>query len=169
LKYTDGTPVTQVDVVAHIMGGLIVRCYLSGKQTTSGDFEPPPTPAIRKMVFLAVPNFGSPIATLLGFGLDAQAEELANGTVFSFDLGTWNQGTDDLRGVDALAAAGNGGTGLTTMAGFDRRSLLDQRVHRFCRAWPHAHHSVLPYRSWTGYSCRALPSQCSGHRRRCGG
>jgi uncharacterized protein (TIGR03437 family) len=119
LKYTDGTPVTQVDVVAHSMGGLIVRCYLAGKRITSGDFNPPQTPAIRKMVFLAVPNFGSPIANLLGFGLDAQAEELANGTIFSFDLGTWNQGTDDLRGVDALAAAGNGGTGLTTMAGFD--------------------------------------------------
>src|SRR5579872_1427510 len=98
LKYTDGTPVTQVDIVAHSMGGLIVRCYLSGKQTTSGLFQPPANPGIRKMVLLAVPNFGSPIATLFGFGLDAQSQELANGTVFSFDLGTWNQGTDDLRG-----------------------------------------------------------------------
>ena len=119
LKFTDGTPVQQVDVVAHSMGGLIVRCYLSGKQTTSGVFQPPANPAIRKMVFLAVPNFGSPIASLFGFGLDAQAQELGTGTIFSFDLGTWNQGTDDLRGVDALAAAGNGGTGLATMPGFD--------------------------------------------------
>ncbi len=119
LKYTDGTPVPQVDVVAHSMGGLIVRCYLSGKQTTSGVFQPPQNPAIRKMVFLAVPNFGSPIVSLLGFGLDEQANELANGTIFSFDLATWNQGTDDLRGVDALAAAGNGGTGLAIMPGFD--------------------------------------------------
>src|SRR5512135_1112936 len=33
LKYTDGTPVTVVDIVAHSMGGLIVRSYLAGKQT----------------------------------------------------------------------------------------------------------------------------------------
>ena len=119
LKFTDGTPVTQVDVVAHSMGGLIVRCYFSGKQTTSGVFQPPANPAIRKMVFLAVPNFGSPIVSFFGGGIDAQSEELAEGTIFNFDLATWNQGTDDLRGVDALAAAGNGGTGLATMSGFD--------------------------------------------------
>jgi uncharacterized protein (TIGR03437 family) len=119
LKYTDGTPVERVDVVAHSMGGLIVRCYLSGKQATSGIFQPPANPAIRKMVFLAVPNFGSPIVSFFGGGIDAQSKELAEGTIFNFDLATWNQGTDDLRGVDALAVAGNGGTGLATMSGFD--------------------------------------------------
>ncbi len=31
LRYTDGAPVTQVDVVAHSMGGLILRSYLAGK------------------------------------------------------------------------------------------------------------------------------------------
>ncbi len=36
-----------------------------------------------------------------------------------FDLATWNQGTDDLRGVDALSIIGNGGTGRATVAGFD--------------------------------------------------
>jgi uncharacterized protein (TIGR03437 family) len=119
LTYTDGTPVAQVDVVAHSMGGLIVRCYLAGKQTTAGVFEPPANPAIRKMVFLAVPNFGSPIVSFFGGGIDAQSKELAEGTIFNFDLATWNQGADDLRGLDALAAAGNGGTGLATMPGFD--------------------------------------------------
>jgi uncharacterized protein (TIGR03437 family) len=119
LKHTDGTPVTEVDVVAHSMGGLIVRCYLSGKQTTSGVFQPPSSPAIRKMVFLAVPNFGSPIVSFFGGGIDAQSKELAEGTIFNFDLATWNQGADDLRGVDTLAAAGNGGTGLASMSGFD--------------------------------------------------
>src|SRR4051812_13016736 len=31
LRYTDETAVTEVDVVAHSMGGLIVRSYLAGK------------------------------------------------------------------------------------------------------------------------------------------
>jgi uncharacterized protein (TIGR03437 family) len=53
------------------------------------------------------------------FGFTPQLVELASGSRFLFDLATWNQGTDDLRGVDAIAAAGNGGTGRATMAGFD--------------------------------------------------
>src|SRR5215472_2612504 len=32
LRYIDGQPVDQVDVVAHSMGGLVLRSYLSGKQ-----------------------------------------------------------------------------------------------------------------------------------------
>src|ERR1022692_562417 len=50
LQYSDGTPVPLVDVIAHSMGGLIVRSYLSGKQTASGAFSPPPKPRIRKAV-----------------------------------------------------------------------------------------------------------------------
>ena len=116
LKYADGSAVTQVDVVGHSLGGLVIRSYLAGKQP-SGTYTPPATPAIRKAVFLATPNFGTPIGSL--FGLDLQTMELANGSVFTFDLGTWNQGTDDLRGVDALALAGNGGTGRLTQPGLD--------------------------------------------------
>src|ERR1035438_1451756 len=52
----------QVDVVAHSMGGLIVRSYLAGKSVTPGVFNPPPTQKIRKAVFLATPHFGSPLA-----------------------------------------------------------------------------------------------------------
>ena len=56
LKYTDGTPVTQVDVVAHSMGGLIVRNYLSGKQARGTTvFQPPASPGIRKIIFLGTP------------------------------------------------------------------------------------------------------------------
>jgi uncharacterized protein (TIGR03437 family) len=118
LKYADAGQVTAVDVVVHSMGGLIVRSYLAGKQNTAGVFQPPANVAIRKAVFLATPNFGSPIVGL-AVGGDAQTKELANGSVFSFDLATWNQGTDDLRGVDALALAGNGGTGLAVTKNFD--------------------------------------------------
>jgi uncharacterized protein (TIGR03437 family) len=119
LKYADGTAVPQVDVVAHSMGGLIVRTYLAGKKDVSpAVFAPPVNPGIRKAVFLATPHFGSAIATQLGG--DTQTNEMALGSQFLFDLNTWNAGYDDLRGVDALAVAGNGGTGLDTMIpGFD--------------------------------------------------
>ena len=117
LRYVDGQPVDRVDVVAHSMGGLVLRSYLSGKQNAAGTFQPPAVTHVRKVVFLATPHFGSGIA--LTFGLTPQLRELASGSRFLFDLGTWNQGTDDLRGVDAIAAIGNGGTGRAVMAGFD--------------------------------------------------
>jgi uncharacterized protein (TIGR03437 family) len=100
------------------MGGLIVRCYLSGKQTNGPPFSPSNGVTIRKAVFLATPHFGAGIAQL-GSGADDQLEDLASGSPFLFDLGTWNQGTDDLRGIDAVTAIGNGGTGLAIMPGFD--------------------------------------------------
>jgi uncharacterized protein (TIGR03437 family) len=118
LKYTDGTPVELVDVVSHSLGGLIVRSYLSGKQQQDGVFMPPASIAIRKAVFLATPHFGCGIAAF-GFGLSSQLDELTSGSYFVFDQATWNSGADDLRGIDAVAVAGNGGTGLAYMPGFD--------------------------------------------------
>jgi uncharacterized protein (TIGR03437 family) len=123
LQYTNGQSVETVDVVAHSMGGLVLRSYLSGKQDTAGVFQPPAATHVRKAVFLASPNFGTPIASLaiaslLGF--TQQLDEMASGSSFLFGLGTWNQGTDDLRGVDAVAAAGNAGIGgLGDPTGFD--------------------------------------------------
>jgi uncharacterized protein (TIGR03437 family) len=118
LQFTNGQPVETVDVVAHSMGGLVLRAYLSGKQDASGVFQPPDATHVRKAVLLASPNFGTPIASLLG--VSTQVDEMASGGSFVFDLGTWNDATDDLRGVDAVAAAGNAGTGvLSGTAGFD--------------------------------------------------
>src|ERR1019366_5371203 len=119
LKYTDGTSVSQVDIVAHSMGGLIVRSYMAGKQDVSpAAFTPPTSLGIRKIVFLATPHFGTGIASR--FGSDTQTDELSVGSQFLFDLNTWNDGTDDLRGLDVLAVAGNGGTGEeSTIPGFD--------------------------------------------------
>jgi uncharacterized protein (TIGR03437 family) len=129
LKYTDGTPVTQVDVVAHSLGGLIVRAYLAGMAdvvstapppiaSPSFAFLPPANPGIRKFVMLGVPNFGTGVANK--FGNDAQTAELEIGSQFLFNLNTWNNGTDDLRGVDVVAIAGSGGTGSeSTIPGFD--------------------------------------------------
>ena len=65
LMYTDGKPVEQVDIVAHSMGGLVLRSYLSGKQNATGVFQPPAAPHIRKAVFLATPHFGTGIASFL--------------------------------------------------------------------------------------------------------
>jgi uncharacterized protein (TIGR03437 family) len=117
LRYVNGTSVPQVDVVAHSMGGLIVRAYLSGMQNlvsgTSRTFSPPATAVIRKAVFLATPHFGTAVASY--FGIDAQTREMELGSQFLFDLNTWNQGIDDLGTVDPLAIAGNGGTGAETL------------------------------------------------------
>ncbi|MDP9054742.1 MAG: IPT/TIG domain-containing protein [Acidobacteriota bacterium] len=118
LKYVNGAAVPLIDVVAHSMGGLIVRAYLSGKQDTAAGapavFIPPATIGIRNAVFLATPHFGTLVASVLGS--DKQTDEMSLGSQFLFDLNTWNQGTDDLRGVNALAVAGNGGTGVEAQA-----------------------------------------------------
>jgi len=120
LRYQDGQAVDEVDIVAHSMGGLVLRSYLSGKQNTAGVFQPPAVTHIRRAVFLATPHFGSGVAIVFGIPT-TQVQELASGSRFLFDLATWNQGADDLRGVDAVAAVGNGGIGfgLGTMPGFD--------------------------------------------------
>jgi uncharacterized protein (TIGR03437 family) len=127
LRYLNGSPVPKVDVVAHSMGGLIVRAYLSGMQNlVSGmprTFSPPPPNIVRKAIFLATPHFGTAVASY--FGIDAQTKEMELGSQFLFDLNTWNQGIDGLNTVQPLAIAGNGGTGAetdllgTTLKGFD--------------------------------------------------
>src|SRR5580704_9034879 len=106
--FLNSLSVPQVDVVAHSMGGLIVRAYLSGKQSASGAFGPPATQKIRKAAFLATPHFGSFQADSL-FLAGVQTEEMKRGSQFAWDLARWNQFGDDLRGVDAVAVIGNAG------------------------------------------------------------
>lgn len=102
--------VPQVDLLSHSMGGLIVRSYLSGKQTSGAVFTPPIDPRVRKWVSIATPNFGALIPSLTTpFLPDVQAKELVPGNRFLFDLATWNQNRDDLRGVDTVAIIGNAG------------------------------------------------------------
>ena len=114
IQYSDGTPVPQVDVIAHSMGGLIVRSYLSGKQQASGAFSPPYVPKIRKAVFVATPHFGSFLADSgladIFLALGDQANEMKRASQFIWDLATWDQFADDLRGTDALAIIGNAGS-----------------------------------------------------------
>jgi hypothetical protein len=105
----DGTPVAQFDLVTYSMGGLIARAYLSGLQL-DGSLASPVDPAIRKLVEIATPNFGSFLAALLAPLLPGtQAPEMIPGSLFLWGLARWNQGSDDLRGVDALAVIGNAG------------------------------------------------------------
>lgn len=99
----------QVDVVVHSMGGLILRAYLSGKQNTPGSFAPPENSKVRKAVFLASPHFGpgsAPLLLTVGAN-DPQVRAILPGSRFLLDLATWNQGGDDLRGVDAVSVAGS--------------------------------------------------------------
>jgi uncharacterized protein (TIGR03437 family) len=106
LRYEGGEPVREVDIIAHSMGGLILRSYLSGKQT-NGTFVPPPTTRVRKAIFIGTPHFGTHVAT--STNADVHVRQMSLGSSFLFDLATWNQGTDDLRGVDSLSIAGTGG------------------------------------------------------------
>ncbi len=86
-----GQPVTTVDVVAHSMAGPAL--LLLPRENTSECFNHPAATHVRKAVFLATPNFGTPIASLLG--VTEQVDEMASGSSFLFGLDTWNQGTDD--------------------------------------------------------------------------
>jgi uncharacterized protein (TIGR03437 family) len=108
IHYDTGAPVPQFDLVAHSMGGLIARAYLAGLQS-NGQFVPPANPHVRKLVLIATPNFGSYKALNIG----QQTAEMIPGSALLWELGTWNQGGDDLRGVDALAIIGNAGQGNT--------------------------------------------------------
>ena len=116
LRYTDGSPVTQVDAIAHSMGGLILRSYLAGRQN-NGTYNPPADPRIRKVIFLATPHAGIAVATLAG-GLDPQLEGLTPGSPVVFGLATWNQGTENLREIDALSLSGDAGAGLLSVPRF---------------------------------------------------
>jgi uncharacterized protein (TIGR03437 family) len=112
IRYDTGQLVPQVDLVAHSMGGLIIRAYLAGLQA-DGSLSPPPNPRVRKAILIATPNFGSFLASTAG----TQTSEMVPASAFLWNLATWNQGSDDLRGVDTLAIVGNNGTWSASLVG----------------------------------------------------
>jgi len=149
----------QVDVVVHSMGGLIVRAYLSGKQAAAGAFSPPAAQKIRKAVFLATPHFGSPLADeikqsaiLSGlYGSDIQIAEMQRGSQLEWDLATWNQFGDDLRGVDAVAVVGNAGPSQQSDGAVDTTSgSLDFAVPGHTRVIPYCHTSPTGFGGLAG-------------------
>jgi uncharacterized protein (TIGR03437 family) len=111
IKYDTGAQVPQIDLVGFSMGGLIARAYLAGLQPGE-TLKPPTTTLVRKLVLVATPNFGSFVAgnyaNIITPG--SQNAELEPGSTFLWNLATWNQRGDDLRGVDAIAVIGNAGS-----------------------------------------------------------
>jgi uncharacterized protein (TIGR03437 family) len=158
LQYTDGTPVSQVDLVAHSMGGLIARSYLAGKGGVSGVFSPPANTKVRKLTMIATPHFGSFQAAYVG----TQESEMALGNQFLLDLATWNQGQDDLRGVDAVAIIGNAGTYGNTASASDGVVSLTSGSLGF--AEPDQRTRIVPYCHITPGFLTGLGMSCSGHQ-----
>ena len=119
ITYDNGDQVPQIDLVAFSMGGLIARAYLAGLQDT-GTATPPVTPLVRDLILIATPNFGSFVAGNYAITLSAlsgtQDAELIPGSSFLWNLATWNQRGDDLRGVNALAIVGDAGPYLASLS-----------------------------------------------------
>jgi len=159
----EGLNLSEVDVVTHSLGGLVVRSYLSGKQSTPGVFTPPKDPRIRKWVSIATPNFGALIPNFVAdFGPDRQAKELVPESQFLFDLATWNQNHDDLRGVDAVGIIGNAGGFGPFEGGSDGTVAVTSASLSFVE--PDQRTRVVPYchgtsilNSILGFGCDAPP------------
>jgi hypothetical protein len=135
-KFLDGIAATNkgpVDVIAYDSGGLFVRAYLSGMPPlgaigAGSSWAPVLHPDIRKLIFVGTPNFGvasqlAPLQLIPGSSathgayydnqhidqmLGQNSGEVLPGSTPIWRLATWNQRGDDLRGVDAIAIAGNG-------------------------------------------------------------
>jgi uncharacterized protein (TIGR03437 family) len=110
IQYDTGAQVPQIDLVGFSLGGLIVRSYLAGLQPAQ-TLTPPTSTLVGKLVLVATPNFGSFIAGTyaVGSAYQSQAAELIPGSSFLWNMANWNQRTDDLRGVNAIAVIGNAG------------------------------------------------------------
>ncbi len=118
IQYTNGDQVPEIDLVAFSMGGLIARAYLAGLQPDE-TVTPPITTLVRDLILIATPNFGSFVAgnyeTTLESEPGTQDAELVPASSLLWNLATWNQRGDDLRGVNALAIIGNAGGYLSSL------------------------------------------------------
>lgn len=140
---TDGKLyVGDYDLIGHSMGGLIVRSYLSGKRETPGVFLPPAIHRTRKLLTLGTPHMGAETARSVG---GMQASQMVPGSRFLWDLGTWNQAYDDLRGVDVLAVAGSGCNGDGLSASGDGMVSLTSAAIAFSPLVEEARTRIVPY------------------------
>lgn len=148
----------QVDIIVHSMGGLILRSYLAGKQNAAATFTPPADPRVRKAVFLGTPHFGIGLAQAFASvaDTDPQVRALLPGSRFLFDLGTWNQGADNLREVDTISVAGAASTtsdGLVSLTSASMRFLAGEdrlRIVPYC----HTNNALL---ALVTAGCRRAP------------
>ena len=153
--------VPQVDLVSHSMGGLVVRSYLSGKQSSGAAFAPPADPRVRRWVSIATPHFGALIpAIALPLLPHSQTRQLAPGSRFLFDLATWNQNRDDLRGVEAIALVGNAG-GVGPLKGSNDGTVAVTSAS-LSFALPDERTRVLPYCHGAGDLTSILGLGCDG-------
>lgn len=172
ITYDNGTQVPQIDLVGFSLGGLIARSYLAGLQPNESLVPPFPT-LVGKLVLIATPNFGSFVAenyyTYLAQG--TQSAELIPGSSFLWNLANWNQRSDDLRGVSAIAIAGNAGVYLPSLSsaiqlnsasdglvsltsasvGFVNQQNADTRIVPYCHVDP----SVFVNSSFGNFLCNA--------------
>ena len=88
LQVLEDTGATQVDVVAHSMGGLITRAWMSGMLA---NLQIPYEGQIRKLILVGTPNYGAALGLLNGicsvaFGnlgcSETQAEQMRFGSAF---------------------------------------------------------------------------------------
>ncbi len=145
-QFLAGISAPQVDVVAHSMGGLIVRAYLAGLQNGAAS-TPPQNTKIRKIVFIATPHYGAAVANDFGIDLtDAEVTEMEEGSGFLYNLARWNQGIDDLRGSDSISIAGDSGItgtddGLVSMNSASLLSFSQAALRT--RVLPYCHTAIL--------------------------
>lgn len=78
-------PGTQVDIVAHSMGGLVVRHLLA--------VEPRLAPCARRIVTLGTPHRGAPVSGLLPTG--REVKQMARGSTFLRDLPEFRRSVPD--------------------------------------------------------------------------
>ena len=174
IKYDTGAQVPQIDLVAFSLGGLIARSYLAGLQS-NGSLTPPSTTLIHKMVLIATPNFGSYLTESIALNIPtgSQASELIPGSALQWNLANWNQRTDDLHGVSAIAIAGNAalysvtsptlgtqqlnnaGDGVVSLTsasiGFVQETASQTRIVPYCHVDP----SVFTNTAFGSYLCNA--------------
>lgn len=87
---------------------------------------------------------------------------MALGNQFLWDLATWNQGQDDLRGVDALAIIGNAGSYGNTNNASDGVVSLTSGSLGF--AQPDQRTRIVPYCHITPFTGSDLAMSCSNHQ-----
>jgi uncharacterized protein (TIGR03437 family) len=126
ITYDNGAQVSQIDLVAHSIGGLIARAYLAGLQPSEA-LTPPVNILVRDLVLIGVPNYGSYLAANFAsiIPTGTQSAELIPASAFLWNLATWNQHGDDLRGVNAIAVIGNAGTYVNNLSGISLANASD--------------------------------------------
>jgi uncharacterized protein (TIGR03437 family) len=129
IQYDNGAQVPQIDLVGFSLGGLIARAYLAGLQPNES-LTPPANTLVRDMVLIATPNFGSFIAGTYASEIlsGTQSVELIPGGAFLWNLANWNQRSDDLHGVKAIAVIGNAGTYINSLTGASLANASDGLV-----------------------------------------